>query len=425
MHYYNEYKAYNLAELSIPFVKPLIDKMYVQWDPLNSIGEIKLGYEIFLEWRALLEDSKASTNTYTSSKSQIDPYHRLIWDVWMPHLRRVIFRHDMRKCEVLIDFFESWYSLLPHWIVDEILHEVILKKLKSDVEEWNPLADTVPIHAWILPWLPILKAKLEIVYPIIRFKLANALINWHPSDDSAKAILMPWKNIFSQTTWDSFMITNILPKLTLALENFTIDRRMQNIEPWKWVMKWEELIPNSYFINLIDSAFFPKWLQELSNWLNSSPNYEEVSRWYMAWKSNFSQSLANNPVIKTKLTSGLMMMNQSANGQIVSYKAIMQQAAAQAAPIPTVLPTAKRLIDSQQGVRMTATPTVTSFKDIVERKAAENNLVFMPVVNRFVEGKQVYRLGNLYVYIDKYVIFSMQNGQWRPQPLSDVIQQAL
>jgi hypothetical protein len=24
------------------------------------------------------------------------------------------------------------------------------------VEEWNPMTDTVPIHAWIHPWLPLL-----------------------------------------------------------------------------------------------------------------------------------------------------------------------------------------------------------------------------------------------------------------------------
>jgi len=421
MHYYNEYKMYNLSELSISFVKPMVDTMYAKWDPLNNLGEMKIGYEVFLEWRALLEDSKATSTSHNGSKKPIDPYHRLIWEAWMPHLRRVIFRHTMRKCDVVIDFFESWYSLLPHWIVDEILHEVILKKIKSDVEEWNPLADTVPIHAWILPWLPILKERLAVVYPIIRFKLANALTNWHPSDDSAKAILMPWKNIFSQSTWDSFMVANILPKLTLALQNFTIDRRLQNLEPWKWVMKWEDLIASSHFVDLIDSVFFPKWLQELSIWLNSSPNLEEVSRWYVAWKANFSPNLTSSPVIKSKLTSGLMMMNQSANGQIVSYKAALQQSA----PVPAAPSATKRLIDSQQGVRMTATPTVTSFKDIVERKAAESNLLFMPVKNRFVEGKQVYRLGSMNVYVDKNVIFSQHGGQWRPQPLSDVIQQAL
>ena len=36
------------------------------------------------------------------------------------------------------------------------------------------------------------ETKLEVLYPSIRYKMASALANWHPSDKSAHKILEPW-----------------------------------------------------------------------------------------------------------------------------------------------------------------------------------------------------------------------------------------
>lgn len=81
------------------------------------------------------------------------------------------------------------------------------------VESWNPLTDTVPIHSWVHPWLPLMQARLEPLYSPIRSKLASALQKWHPSDSSAKLILQPWKDVFTPGSWEAFMVKNIVPKL--------------------------------------------------------------------------------------------------------------------------------------------------------------------------------------------------------------------
>lgn len=81
------------------------------------------------------------------------------------------------------------------------------------VENWNPLTDTVPIHSWIHPWLPLMQARLEPLYSPIRSKLSSALQKWHPSDSSAKLILQPWKDVFTPGSWEAFMVKNIVPKL--------------------------------------------------------------------------------------------------------------------------------------------------------------------------------------------------------------------
>lgn len=86
------------------------------------------------------------------------------------------------------------------------------------VENWNPLTDTVPIHSWVHPWLPLMQARLEPLYSPIRSKLSSALQKWHPSDSSAKLILQPWKDVFTPGSWEAFMVKNIVPKLGKGIE---------------------------------------------------------------------------------------------------------------------------------------------------------------------------------------------------------------
>lgn len=61
-----------------------------------------------------------------------------------------------RQPEGLIDLLEYWLPLLSPWIMDNILENIILPKLTEEVENWNPVTDTVPIHTWIHPWLPLM-----------------------------------------------------------------------------------------------------------------------------------------------------------------------------------------------------------------------------------------------------------------------------
>jgi tuftelin-interacting protein 11 len=67
-----------------------------------------------------------------------------------------------RQPDNLIDLLEYWLPLLPSWILDNLLDMIILPKLTLEVEEWNPLTDTVPIHTWIHPWLPLMSKLLYI-----------------------------------------------------------------------------------------------------------------------------------------------------------------------------------------------------------------------------------------------------------------------
>jgi len=56
----------------------------------------------------------------------------------------------------MLRIVETWKSILPVWIFQNILEQMILPKINEGVELWDPLSDNIPIHAWIHPWLPTL-----------------------------------------------------------------------------------------------------------------------------------------------------------------------------------------------------------------------------------------------------------------------------
>jgi tuftelin-interacting protein 11 len=217
------------------------------------------------------------------------------------------------------------------------------------------------------------------------------------------------------------MCRSIMPKLDIVLnEELVINPNRQAIEPFQWVMSWFELMPIDNFISLLERSFFPKWLQALHLWLNSTPDYNEVSKWYLGWKSLFNEKIVQHPSIKSKLSQGLMMMNRSVSGAPVSLPPQQQQQS-----IPTNKTNVISKTSHQDIVQSASMPSISSFKDLIERKAAENNILFVQVQNRFKEGKQVYRFGNLNVYIDRNVVFMLQNGSWIPASINEILQKAL
>jgi hypothetical protein len=53
---------------------------------------------------------------------------------------------------------QAWEPLLPASALAHVLEMLVLPKLRLAVGEWEPRQDTVPIHAWVFPWLPYLGA---------------------------------------------------------------------------------------------------------------------------------------------------------------------------------------------------------------------------------------------------------------------------
>lgn len=189
----------------------------------------------------------------------MDPYHRLVWEAWMPSVRRAITDWNPRNPDPLINFLETWRPLIPLWIINNLLEQWIVHKIKNEVEIWNPCADTTPIHVWIHPWFPLMGVeRLDAVFAPIRQKLGKALADWHPRDRSAKLVLQPWVGVFSAGALAQFISRHIVPRLELALQQYQVNPAQQNMEAWNWTMDWLDMAGPAMIAQILQRQFFPK-----------------------------------------------------------------------------------------------------------------------------------------------------------------------
>ena len=179
---------------------------------------------------------------------------------------------------------QAWEGLLPGHVRGTLLQQLVVPKLQTAVDAWDPRQETIAIHTWLHPWLPLLGASLEGLYPTIRHRLAACLQQWHPSDGSALALLAPWKPVFSQADWDTLLARSIVPKLQWAMQELVINPQHQVLDQFQWLMAWKSAMPPQHLTTMLESFFFPKLQQVLYQWLVSNPNYEEVTQWYLGWK---------------------------------------------------------------------------------------------------------------------------------------------
>uniref|UniRef100_A0A1B6GH69 G-patch domain-containing protein n=2 Tax=Cuerna arida TaxID=1464854 RepID=A0A1B6GH69_9HEMI len=404
--YYLEYCMYEIWSLADTVVRPLFKDSLSAWSPLQDPGQ---PVAVFRQWKAILEQDQAHTLTTNQ-----DPYHKLLWDTWMPCVRIAVSAWQCRKFEPMIDFLDTWIPLIPGWILDNILQQLILPRLHHEVEEWNPLTDTIPIHTWTHPWLPLLGKYLSTtIFPVIRHKLSAALVSWHPSDCSARLMLRPWVGVFSKGELDAFLINNIVPKLHLTLQEFVVNPHQQHLDNWNWVMEWAELLPSHAMASLLDKSFFPKWLQVLTLWLNLNPNYDQVTNWYSGWKGMVPDSLMAEPLVKEHFRAALEMMNRSVGGTPVPQP-----------PQPDTSQAQARYQGIAESVR-TAQQIPQGFKELVQKRCEERGIVWLPIPNRYREAKQIYRCGTLQVYIDRNVLFVCNSGQWEPTSLTALLDMAV
>lgn len=95
---------------------------------------------------------------------------------------------------------------------------MVIPKVTTAVDSWDPHQETVPIHKWLHPCLPLLGQLMEPLYHPIQYKLESVLHAWHASDASTYAIPSPWKFVFGSTSWEHLVVPTIIPKLMVVLQ---------------------------------------------------------------------------------------------------------------------------------------------------------------------------------------------------------------
>uniref|UniRef100_H2YDR9 Tuftelin-interacting protein 11 n=1 Tax=Ciona savignyi TaxID=51511 RepID=H2YDR9_CIOSA len=392
--YFAEYRMFELSDLASVMVHPLISKYLANWNPL-----IKPSYGIneMKRWKLLLELDKSSFTMQT------DVFQHMMWEVWMP-----VIKH-------FIPLAQKPYKWVNIYFFYHINHRnlQVLPQLQKEVDCWDPLTDPIPLHSWIHPWLPHMKERLEPLYGPIRHKLSMALQMWHPRDPSARIILEPWHKVFTRGSWDAFIIKTILPKLAKCMGEFIVDPRQQDLNDIECILSWKNLVPTASMVTILEKHFFPKWLKALSAWLNGSPDFEEVTQWYIGWKAVFPEPIVSNSFVKDRLKQALEMMDRAASGQLQKmqdYHNTYEHH--EPAPDP---PPKMAASSSHKSIPL-------SFKDLLQKRAEERGILFLQLP-RSRDGQTLYKLGCNVIYIDKQVVFKKVAENFIPISLQELFDQ--
>lgn len=419
----------NNHKIDLVIIESYIDELYEYY--LDYKNEFKL-YDLFglfndliinlcssLNWKPLKEDYKSFLNTIKKWQSVIEVdqsnktlFEKFVWRLWERPINCAVQEWDAEQADIFIDLLVCFKDILSERLLNDTLDLIVLK-LKKKAEDWKPFSDVISIHIWIGPWKLWMNDKLENIMDVIVAKIMVIISNWNVKDNSLIFLLNPMKNLFSTKQFEIIIRRGICPKISTLLDQIQINPRQQNLDAFKSFYQWNELIPIEAMAQMLELKFFPKWIDVLFLWLSNNANLNDVAKWYTGWKTLFGDKMNNNPTIKIFFNKALYLMNAAAsNNPITNINELPSF-------IPQIEPNE---IPKNDRVKISSTSTsFNSIKDIIELKAGEYGFLFKPIESRRIDGKQVYKLHNVLIYIDRNVIF-VQNepDKWTPISMDSI-----
>ena len=432
--YPDEYKQYKLDELVIGAITPTVKDLLNDWNPLhdelNWLSEFKKWKKAFImneteeekQQKQLIkskhdEDFEPSqSNNKDNEQLIMTPYESLIWNCWLPRVRASLINEwNANEPHIAVKIIDNWYPILPKFVFDNVMDQLILPKVQKSVDDWKP-SHPKPLHAFIFPWLPFVQDRLSQVLDSSKRKLRSWLKGWQV-EEGLPIDLLNWKNVHRGSEWDDLMLRYIVPKLSSHLrEDFSINPRNQDMKPLDRVLEWKDTIRLKVFVSIFQQTFFPKWIDILYIWLiQPKPNFDQVAQWYSYWKSYFPEYLHANQKFGDGFKAGLDLMNQAmALGNEASVKLTKPQYG-----IKEVEDKRKFNFEQQHNQRE------ITFFEVAEEFINSKNLMFVPTRTIHSNGLMLYRIsdnvdgkGGLTVYVDDDAVWAQDKNTNEFIPMS-------
>ncbi|GMF30664.1 unnamed protein product [Phytophthora lilii] len=440
-----EFDAHKLQQLVPSICMPPLRGLLTEADLLEqkSADEIAQQFRLIKVFLTELPSKTASSGSDKSAsvlpvireKTMIegdDLYNFILEETLWPAVVQCV-NVEWQAKSAPADCVDMFLKLRPHLSSDfeeAFLHQLVLSRLKKECHRWNPRSDTIPIHEWLLPWLPYIGSAMKSLYPDIQLALASALNQWHPSDLSVLAVLSPWRELWGEREYGKITHRHIVRKLIRCLHReFEINPENQSLEALKWVLAWKDHLSNRQFIALLEGEFFPKWLKVLRKWVSGSPSLIELEKWYFGWKLLFEKNkLATNERLLVHFQGALMLLQaatQSVGVPAESRPPVPELNANAASNYQDALALARdeEVKEAPTREEKTSPRSVSrsvSLKDVIENMAISHNLTFMP--KGFHDGQQVYAFGKHQIIIEQGVVFVEESkGMFKPVDLGQLL----
>ncbi|CAD6966932.1 unnamed protein product [Tilletia controversa] len=404
-------QKYGLDEALVGAIAPTVKNVLRHWDPFTQPSRLLAHFQ---RWQDVIHQERLPSDRQAASKEDVmRPFETLLWQLWMPPVRSALNnRWDSSLDPTLpLPLIDMWKPVLPTFIMENLITQLLLPKLSRAVSDWNPPwrrkggqhthQTAVELHQIVFPWLPLLSDRLDEIMADAKRRVKSMLKSWKVTVPMP-AQLEEWKQIIEANEWDSMMLTNIVPKLSARLrDDFEVNPGEQDIGPLEDVLAWRNVLRKSVLSRMLEVEFFTKWLRLLHMWLTQpSIEYEEVAQWFAYWKSWFPEDIAELPGIIHGFQKGMTLIDDAA--------ALGDRR--EDLPMPDLKPlsraaftAAQDALDQQHGHHHTALkagqPTganrEVTFRAIVEEAAAGADLFVMPLNRSHPQtGHALYRLSN-------------------------------
>ncbi|KAK1939198.1 Septin and tuftelin-interacting protein 1 1 [Phytophthora citrophthora] len=442
-----EFDAHKLQQLVPSICMPPLRALLVETDLLdpNAIDGVVLQFQMIQTFLTELPSNNAAKPSNQSAtvlpvireKTMVegdDLYNFILEETLWPAMVQCVnvdwkARSAPGDC---VDVFLKFRPRLSSEFEEAFLIQLVLSRLKKECNCWDPRSDTIPIHEWLLPWLPYFGSAMKSLYPDIRLAIGNALNQWHPSDLSILAVLSPWRELWGEREYGKFTHRHIVRKLIRCLHReFEINPENQSLESLTWVLAWKDHLPERQFIALLEGEFFPKWLKVLRKWVGGSPSLIELKKWYCGWKLLFEKNkLATNERLLVHFHGALVLLQIAAETvdlpaesrppvpELNESAATNYQDALELARDANVKETPLR--EGKTSPRSVSSRSV-SLKDVIENMAISHNLTFLP--KGFHDGQQVYMFGKHQIIIEQGVVFLKDDTKnaFKPVDLQELL----
>ena len=424
----DEIDDFGLSEAAVAAIEPLFRREMDEWHPLEQPDHL---VPILRRLRKILGVKGVRQDPRQKATSV---YETLINTLWLPNVRTVLVNDwVVHRPGPAIALLDCWKEVLPQFIHDQIMDQVVIRKLLNAIKEWKPRGrkdkhSKSPPHIWLFPWLPYLApTQLDLTNSTsllteVRRKFRHVLDRW---DISAGVIdgLHHWKEIF-RGEMDIILRNHLLPRLAAYLRtNLEINPQDQDLGVLNDVFKWKDLFRPSIMGELLAAEFFPKWHDILHVWLTSEPNFEEVGEWFRWWKLQIPEEIGDVKSVSDEWDKGLGMMHLALE--------LGDEVATRLPP-----PTATRPDEFKSTAVQGSLPTKqlqsaaashveeSTFKDQVEEWCATEDLMFIPLREAHPgKGSPLFRItasasgkGGVQVFLEQGVVWAQNRKRdgWEP-----------